>query len=135
MDVTIWTATETATAIIAASIPVLRVFFKEAVSTQNYKYGSRSKSHDVRLSAYSKKGPRFGNGTLVGANVPEKSGAWASLGPKEDHASDRSFIRDEIIESRSPGHSGILQTSTVAVDYDARSSIGTSKDIPKHTVH
>jgi hypothetical protein len=32
-DVIIWTVVETATAIIAASIPILRVFFKEAVSS------------------------------------------------------------------------------------------------------
>jgi hypothetical protein len=45
-DVVIWTAVETATAIIAASIPVLRVFFKEKASSMGTSRGrSQSNSH------------------------------------------------------------------------------------------
>lgn len=43
-DVTIWTAVETATAIIGSSIPVLRVFIKEKASTLGY---DNKVNHDI----------------------------------------------------------------------------------------
>ncbi|KAF3805819.1 hypothetical protein GCG54_00005185 [Colletotrichum gloeosporioides] len=52
MDVTIWTAVETATAIVASSIPVLRVFFREKASTLGYEKSNNENSNDVVLNTY-----------------------------------------------------------------------------------
>ena len=52
MDVTIWTAVETATAIVASSIPVLRVFFREKASTLGYEKSTNENSNDVVLNTY-----------------------------------------------------------------------------------
>ncbi|KAF9871465.1 hypothetical protein CkaCkLH20_11112 [Colletotrichum karsti] len=52
-DVTIWTAVETATAIVAGSIPVLRVFFNEKASTFGSNNNNKShNSHDIELNTY-----------------------------------------------------------------------------------
>ncbi|KAL4416996.1 hypothetical protein CABS03_00347 [Colletotrichum abscissum] len=56
-DVTIWTAVETATAIIGSSIPVLRVFIKEKASTLGYDNkvnhdDSNENSNNVELNTY-----------------------------------------------------------------------------------
>ncbi|KZL75547.1 hypothetical protein CT0861_05903 [Colletotrichum tofieldiae] len=57
-DVTIWTAVETATAIIGSSIPVLRVFIKEKASTLGYdkkknnNNNSNQNSEDIELNTY-----------------------------------------------------------------------------------
>ncbi|PVH98255.1 hypothetical protein DM02DRAFT_483808, partial [Periconia macrospinosa] len=55
-DVIIWTAVETATAIVGASIPVLRVFFKETISS------SHSRSH--RTFETAKSAPELSLSTL-----------------------------------------------------------------------
>lgn len=51
-DVTIWTAVETATAIVAGSIPVLRVFFREKASTHGSERNKREDSNHVELNTY-----------------------------------------------------------------------------------
>ncbi|KAF6803662.1 hypothetical protein CSOJ01_10738 [Colletotrichum sojae] len=51
-DVTIWTAVETATAIVAGSIPVLRVFFREKASTLGSDRNKRDDSNHVELNTY-----------------------------------------------------------------------------------
>ncbi|KAK1984449.1 hypothetical protein LZ30DRAFT_779823 [Colletotrichum cereale] len=56
-DVTIWTAVETATAIVGSSIPVLRVFITEKASTLGYdkKYNNKNSTYnsdDVELNTY-----------------------------------------------------------------------------------
>lgn len=58
-DVTIWTAVETATAIVGSSIPVLRVFIKEKASTLGYdnkndndNNNSAQNSDDMELNTY-----------------------------------------------------------------------------------
>ncbi|KZL81335.1 hypothetical protein CI238_00368 [Colletotrichum incanum] len=56
-DVTIWTAVETATAIVGSSIPVLRVFIKEKASTLGYdkkknNNNSNQNSEDIELNTY-----------------------------------------------------------------------------------
>lgn len=123
VDVTIWTAVETATAIIAASMPVLRVFFKEAVSS----YYSRPS--DVPLSRVNKSNNvRSGNRVSINAIHGDKQGAWTSLGPQADNASDTSISRDGAQTRENAGKNGILQTNTVAVDFDGRSDIESQKE-------
>lgn len=102
IDVTIWTAVETATAIIAASIPVLRVFFKEAVSSYSNSRG-RSNNHSskpVPLSnqTRSQRSSQYGTSTMH-ANGRGKGSEWTTLELMEDDcqdgASQRSILRDE----------------------------------------
>ncbi|TDZ18289.1 hypothetical protein Cob_v008990 [Colletotrichum orbiculare MAFF 240422] len=51
-DVTIWTAVETTTAIVASSIPVLRVFVREKASTRGYNNNRSDDSNGVALNTY-----------------------------------------------------------------------------------
>lgn len=136
-DVTIWTVVETATAIIAASIPVLRVFFKE-VSTRRY-YSRGAHSHDrsrksVRLSRLNNRSHTSSHTVTVQAmgGSSDKNAGWTTLEPIEDGsgdgASQRSILRDEEQGLSSATTTmmsdagviihedvGILQTNTVTV--------------------
>ncbi|KAI8940708.1 hypothetical protein NX059_001974 [Plenodomus lindquistii] len=124
-DVTIWTVVETATAIIAASIPVLRVFFKEKVSSYT---GSRGKSsrNSIPLSSLPQHSQQSSYHTAtVQAMGPSKDGGWVAMDPVEDGsdgASQRSILRHEEDglgrgNAGLVGHEdeGILQTNTVTV--------------------
>jgi hypothetical protein len=121
-DVIIWTVVETATAIIAASIPVLRVFFKEAVSSYNNTNGqsrTRPGTSNVPLSSLS----RSRHSTIPRG----KEGGWATLEPIEDTVEDgesqRRILRDEEHGLEKGGvleHGGIMQTSTITVRVDER---------------
>lgn len=102
-DVTIWTAVETATAIIAASIPVLRVFFKEKVSSfsnsrgkSTTNTGNRNSRSGVPLSVMNRSQRSSHTQTTMGKN---KEGGWTSLEPIEDGSQDglsqRSVLGDE----------------------------------------
>lgn len=121
IDVTIWTAVETATAIIAASIPVLRVFFKEKVSTLSYNHGG---SKDVHLSRLNRHSRRLGNTSRVETVRRDKDNDWVTLGSIEDVGSDRSILDDArgdgvTDKERSVSSvKGILATSVVTIDYD-----------------
>ncbi|KAH7386900.1 hypothetical protein DE146DRAFT_186479 [Phaeosphaeria sp. MPI-PUGE-AT-0046c] len=140
-DVTIWTVVETATAIVAASIPVLRVFFKDKVSSYN-KSHSRSHRHsttnNVPLSRLTRS-RRSSHTVMVQSISKPRDGGWASLDAiedgVEDGASQRSILRDVECGSEKGGirvaeieHKGIMQTSTVTVtsDVDERSEKGKS---------
>jgi hypothetical protein len=140
-DVVIWTFVETATAIIAASIPVLRVFFKHAVTSHS---NSHSKSHkqsttgSVPLSRLSRSRrsaristiPSMGNG---------REGGWTTLDPIEDGIEDgssqKSMLKDEEYGTEKTGvqiaeaeHRGIMQTNTITItsDVDSRERKGRS---------
>jgi hypothetical protein len=126
-DVTIWTVVETATAIIAASIPVLRVFFKDAVSSYSRSRGksnNRSHSGSVPLSRLSRS-HHSNNTTTIQSLGKGRDGGWTSLDPiedgTEDGASQRGILRDEEQGSEKSGvraemeHKGIMQTNTVEV--------------------
>lgn len=141
-DVTIWTVVETATAIVAASIPVLRVFFKDKVSSYN-KSHSRSNAHsntdNVPLSRLTRSRRSSHAPTIHNSGKPRGSG-WTGLDAiddgVEDSASQRSILRDvECGSSEKDGirveeveHKGIMQTSTITVtsDIDERSKKGRS---------
>ncbi|KAF2999326.1 hypothetical protein E8E13_005221 [Curvularia kusanoi] len=89
-DVVIWTAVETAVAIIGASIPVLRVFFREKVSSYS---GSRGRSNGGRSNAPS---TLKHINTSVAASAARASIALNAMGPTKDGA----WTRIEPIEER-----------------------------------
>jgi hypothetical protein len=131
-DVTIWTAVETATAIIAASIPVLRVFFKDKVKSYGQSNGrSRSGEKPVPLSNLNRS-----HTATIQSLGKSKDGGWTTLEPIEDGAGDssseRGILRDtggllsdeeQAIGKDGKGFDGIMQTNTfsVTVDEDRRS--------------
>jgi hypothetical protein len=120
-DVIIWTVVETATAIIAASMPILRVFFKEAVSsyhdTTNNPNRTQASSKTMPLSSLS----RSRHSTIARG----KDSGWTTLEPiedtLEDGASQRRILRDEehgFQKGRVVEHGGIMQTNTITVMVD-----------------
>jgi hypothetical protein len=131
-NLTIWTAVETATAIIAASIPVLRVFFKEAVHSYSRSYTRTDKSMPLsRLN-------RSQTTTTIQAGG-DKGLGWLPLGDGHgDGSSQRDILGDEETGKGGAivthGDEGIKRTNTVAVtvavesdgrsDYKARSFLG-----------
>jgi hypothetical protein len=128
--VTIWTVVETATAIVAASIPVLRVFFKEAASSYNHSHGksnNKSNAKTVPLSNISRS-HRSNHTTTIQSISKGREGGWTSLDAIEDGIEDassqRSILRDEEQGSQKGGpqvvveHLGIMQTNTVTVTSD-----------------
>jgi hypothetical protein len=126
-DVTIWTAVETATAIIAASIPVLRVFFKEAVSSFSNSYGPsqcRSRTKPVPLSTLnrSRNSKSFRKG---------KDGGWTTIDDSREEGASQigilqdegGLLRDEEQALGSGGvvvaeHEGIMKTDTITITVD-----------------
>lgn len=113
-DVTIWTAVETAAAIIAASIPVLRVFFKEAVTSYQ-----NSRSRGTALSKLNRSQLSKHTATV---SVMDKQGGWTTLGPiEEDGQSQRGLVDEErgIIRSgrasKEMRHDGIYTVKEVSV--------------------
>ncbi|KAF2854266.1 hypothetical protein T440DRAFT_271686 [Plenodomus tracheiphilus IPT5] len=130
-DVTIWTVVETATAIIGASIPVLRVFFIETMSSYSGSRG-RSGSHSNKTSIpvpwQLQRSPHSGSHTAtVQAMGRDKDRGWVSMSMEQiedrsDDASQRSILRHEE-DGLGRGDSGavvheddgILQTNTVTV--------------------
>jgi hypothetical protein len=130
-DVTIWTVVETATAIIAASIPVLRVFFKDAVHSYSKSHGksyNHSNAGTIPLSHLRHSHPHSHTATIQSMGK-SKEGGWTTLEPIEDGdgASQRGILAHEEdglgrAEFR-VGSPGILQTSsfTITIDEGRRS--------------
>ncbi|KAL5114534.1 hypothetical protein ACEQ8H_007567 [Pleosporales sp. CAS-2024a] len=130
-DVTIWTMVETATAIVAASIPVLRVFFKETVSSytrSNDQANYRSTSRTLPLSNLSRSHRSSHTATIQSIGRGRDVG-WNSLDPIEDgiedSSSERRILRDEEYAEEKGGahvvieHQGIMQTNTITVTSDS----------------
>lgn len=132
-DLVIWTVVETATAIVGASIPVLRVFFKETICSYSRSRARTTKS--VPLSRLNQS-QHSTNTTTVHAMPQGKEGIWSMIEEESDSASQRGILEDEemgrsrrqtLYESE-----GIMQTSTVTVtiesdarsDHKARSFLG-----------
>lgn len=124
MELTVWTVTETTSAIIAASIPVLRVFLRDKVSSRRYgssknqSYAAfdshtRSRTGAIRLSSIRKS-------TAVLGSHPGKCNSATWVEALGDDDSGKSILRSE----RSNVGLGILQTNTVIVDFDKRSFVG-----------
>ncbi|KAF1837910.1 hypothetical protein BDW02DRAFT_490550 [Decorospora gaudefroyi] len=123
-DVTIWTAVETATAIIAASIPVLRVFFKQRIFSYNRSH-MRS-NHSVPLSRLNRS-QHCTTTTTIEAMGKDKAGGWSTTEGGEDDTSQRGILEAEERAIRGDmatyDDEGILKTDTVTVtvEGDARS--------------
>jgi hypothetical protein len=109
---------ETATAIIAASIPILRVFFKEKVNSYSRSHTQTNKSTSLPLSRIN----RSQTTTTVQAGGGDKDFEWLSLGEGADGSSQRGILDDEENSIRRDdaglvvrGDEGIKRTDTVTV--------------------
>jgi hypothetical protein len=86
-DVVIWTVVETATAIVAASIPVLRVFVKEKASSMSTSRGrsQQDTNKSVPLSRLSNH-ERSRHSVSVSVLGPgkDREGAWTRIEPIDE---------------------------------------------------
>jgi hypothetical protein len=126
-DVTIWTEIEIATAIVAASIPILRVFFKQTVSSYNHSR-TPTNSKGVPLSRLNRSQQSHITTTI---QAKGKNGEWSTVKDEVedgsgDGASQRSILRDEemgrdrgLSGKASMEYNGILQTNTVSITFAA----------------
>lgn len=110
--VIIWVNVEATTAIIGASIPVLRVFFKEVKSSARayYNYGT---GDDTKQS-------RIGNNTVVmTTRTGNRRNSFSKHGGGMDDDSDKSILDDRHPGSGSGGFGGggIVRTNEITVDY------------------
>jgi hypothetical protein len=105
----IWGEAEPNTTVIAASIPVLRVLFRDISRTY---YGSSTGAHGYLRSNPQSQFPANNNTTIT---VSE-----AKLG---DESSERSILR-----TPSMAKNAIMRTTQVAVKYDARRSCSHEED-------
>lgn len=112
-DVTIWTAVETAVAIIGASIPVLRVFFREKVSSySNSRGGTHHRSGNPHstlkhIPAGSNAGISAGRRSIAlgvvgkrGERGDKEGGVWTRIEPidesRGDAGSERGVRRERL---------------------------------------
>ncbi|OBR15185.1 Integral membrane family protein [Colletotrichum higginsianum IMI 349063] len=109
-DVTIWTAVETATAIVGSSIPVLRVFIKEKASTlgydnkndnnNNHNNNSAQNSDDMELNTYRSAVRSTAVSSPLGAqNAKDAKGGGAT----DDKKPESGFSLQEIELKRDDG--------------------------------
>ncbi|EDU40764.1 hypothetical protein PtrSN002B_002834 [Pyrenophora tritici-repentis] len=123
-ELTIWTTVETATAIIAASIPVLRVFLKETISS--YRPHTHSTACSIPLSRLHQSQHSTTTTSVHASSAHKKESRWTIM--QDNDSSSQRGILDEEMGLRSPGrtlHSrggddlGIMQTSTVTVTIES----------------
>ncbi|KAH6695678.1 hypothetical protein F5X68DRAFT_258234 [Plectosphaerella plurivora] len=106
--VVIWVNVEATTAIIGASIPVLRVFFKEVKSSARayYQYGT----NDDQKS-------RIGNNTtVITTRTANRRNSFSKHGVGMDDDSDKSILEDRQAAGGF-GSGGIVRTNEITVDY------------------
>lgn len=106
---TIWTAVETATAIVGASIPVLRVFFISTNSSLHNHHQPQAGSKNIPMSRFNSRSNGTHGKSKIGDDMSERS----ILGDNEEAGM-------VIVEDNGPKYGGILQTSTVTVKYEQR---------------
>lgn len=101
-DVTIWTAVETATAITAASLPVLRAFFKETISSFEPSHGrshTPSATANIFVSSHIHRSQQSTRDTSTVQGMGRtKDDGWVSLGnlgEECDNSSQTSILRQE----------------------------------------
>jgi hypothetical protein len=123
-ELTIWTGVETATAVIAASIPVLRVFFKESISSYSRSHAKTDQS--VPLSRLNQS-RHSTTPTTVHAISKRKEGRWTVIEDNSDNSSQRGILDDEEfgrvhrITAYEDDHVIQTDTITVTIESDARS--------------
>lgn len=108
IDLFIWGNAESCVTIIAASIPILRVFVRDATNTARRYYGATGGA-DTRATRH---GYNLGskNNTVVITSRPR------TAREKEDDWSDKSIIN----EQRPPSGTGRMVESEVGVEYGGR---------------
>ncbi|KAL5375003.1 hypothetical protein DPSP01_011494 [Paraphaeosphaeria sporulosa] len=107
-NVTIWTATETATAVIGACIPVLRVFFKNTIISLHDRY-HRTDGRSITTA-------NTGFTTNGSSSVPlEIIQSQKSMGSSVSSVPGADELGMVITNDFGNGHGGILQTNTVTV--------------------
>ncbi|KAL1608877.1 hypothetical protein SLS59_002068 [Nothophoma quercina] len=132
-DVTIWTAVETAVAIIGASIPVLRVFFREKVSSYSNSRGrSMAPSTFKHIPTTTATARRSIALNAMGPNK-DKDGVWTRIEPINERDGDARSERnlrgrrsDEetgvAVSGDAGSQDGIWQTTTIMVEDEERQS-------------
>ncbi|KAG9250337.1 uncharacterized protein F5Z01DRAFT_376687 [Emericellopsis atlantica] len=106
-----WSAAETAAAIIAASIPVLRVFIREKTSSAGYSNSRGARRDTIPLS-------RVGGSRVDPVQDARKvvNEVWVTAHNRSDGESDKSILRGNAGSSDSAPEGTILQTNTFVVD-------------------
>ncbi|KAF3033924.1 hypothetical protein E8E11_001640 [Didymella keratinophila] len=87
-DVTIWTAVETAVAIIGASIPVLRVFFREKVSSYSNPRGRSIAPSTLKRIPTTTATARRSIALNHMAPSKDKEGVWTRIEPIDERTGD-----------------------------------------------
>jgi hypothetical protein len=107
VELSIWGSAEVSTTIIAASIPILRVFLRE-IRTNVERYHGRTGDHMTadNPTATRKSRLRTGNNTIVAATTNNME-----RGANVDDSSDRSIL----------GHGKIMQKREINIETHSRS--------------
>jgi hypothetical protein len=118
-DVIIWTAVETATAIVGASIPILRVFFKDTISSYHGRSRAASNSNTMAKRA-----------SVPLASLHRTAGSGRTRDEPctvtGDNASDWSILREAaeegiVVDEEYAKGNGILRSNTITVTYEHES--------------
>lgn len=134
-DVTIWTAVETAVAIIGASIPVLRVFFREKVSSYSHSHGRSVAPSTLKRIPTTTTTARHSIALNPIGPSKDKEGVWTRIEPIDERSGDMDARSERSLRSRQsdeeigvalsgPGDAGsqdgIWQTTTITHEVDER---------------
>jgi hypothetical protein len=134
-DVTIWTAVETAVAIIGASIPVLRVFVREKVSSYSNSRGRSIAPSTLKRLPTTTATARRSIALNPMAPTKDKEGVWTRIKPLDERREDMDARSERSLRSRQsddeigvavggPGDAGsqdgIWQTTTITYEVEER---------------
>jgi len=134
-DVTIWTAVETAVAIIGASIPVLRVFFREKVSSYSNSRGRSIAPSTLKRIPTTTAAARRSIALNPMAPSKDKEGVWTRIEPIDERSGDVDARGERSLRGRQsdeeigvavggPGDAGsqdgIWQTTTITHEVEER---------------
>lgn len=124
-DVTIWTAVETAVAIIGASLPVLRVFFREKVSSYSHSRGRSVAPSTLKHIPTTTVTGRHSIALNAMGPSKDKEGVWTRIEPIDDRSESSMTGRqsDEEIGFAVSGdgsQDGIWQTTIITHEVEER---------------
>ncbi|KAH6673959.1 hypothetical protein F5X68DRAFT_174655 [Plectosphaerella plurivora] len=130
VDLTIWTLTEPAASIMAVSIPILRMLYRELKSS-HYKYktggntGQDQRTGAMNTSADARKSKRFGPHSKYGRNsvVIMSNAGWDE---SQEGLQDADRARAAKV---SPNQSGVLKTEEVRVYHERLSTVSDENSI------
>lgn len=112
-ELVIWATAEPATTVMAASIPVLRVLFRDLVSSTDRYYGSTIPGRSVLT----------GTRHATTSAADPKGGGLRSHARLRDDASERSILGDDLGASK-----GIIHTTEFTLEVNDQGSKGRSVD-------